>query len=205
MLSVKRCNEAGLTIDQIDGVSTYPGRVAAYLGFSPVGADELIDALGIRATWHAGGGEITSQLGAVVAAADAVRAGLGAPCHLLPHRLRSCGDGAARRISAAAAREGRRLLAMDCAVQRAVGSELDRAIRDATREALRPDARATGADRDQRSRERSAQSARARARAADDGRVHVRAHDLDAAVPVRLRPLHRCLDGADRVCRRRDR
>ncbi len=68
-------DEAGLTIDQIDGVSTYPGRIPAYLGFSPVGADELIDALGIRATWYAGGGEISSQLGAVVAAAAAVRAG----------------------------------------------------------------------------------------------------------------------------------
>lgn len=68
--------EAGLTISQIDGVSTYPGRMPGYLGFSPVGADELIDALGIRATWHAGGAEISSQLGAVVAAAAAVRAGL---------------------------------------------------------------------------------------------------------------------------------
>jgi acetyl-CoA acetyltransferase len=68
--------EAGLTIGQIDGVSTYPGRMAPMLGFSPVGTDELIDALGIRATWHAGGSEITSQLGAVVAAAAAVRAGL---------------------------------------------------------------------------------------------------------------------------------
>lgn len=66
-------SESGLTIDQIDGVSTYPGRVPQMLGFSPVGADELIDALGIRATWYAGGGEITSQLGAVVAAAMAVR------------------------------------------------------------------------------------------------------------------------------------
>jgi len=68
-------DEAGLSIEQIDGVSTYPGRIPAYLGFSPVGADELIDALGIRATWYAGGGEISSQLGAVVAAAAAVRAG----------------------------------------------------------------------------------------------------------------------------------
>lgn len=68
--------EAGLNISQIDGVSTYPGRVPAFLGFSPVGADELIDALGIRARWYASGGEITSQLGAVVAAATAVRAGL---------------------------------------------------------------------------------------------------------------------------------
>lgn len=67
--------EAGLSIGQIDGVSTYPGRVAAMPGFSPVGADELVDALGIKATWYAGGGEITSQLGAVVAAAAAVRCG----------------------------------------------------------------------------------------------------------------------------------
>ena len=44
--------EAGLTIGQIDGVSTYPGRTPGYLGFSPVGADELVDALGIRATWY---------------------------------------------------------------------------------------------------------------------------------------------------------
>ena len=37
--------EAGLTIGQIDGVSTYPGRTPGYLGFSPVGADELVDAV----------------------------------------------------------------------------------------------------------------------------------------------------------------
>jgi len=67
--------DAGLTIDQIDGVSTYPGRAAGFLGFSPIGADELIDALGIRATWYAGGGEITSQLGALVAAVGAIRSG----------------------------------------------------------------------------------------------------------------------------------
>lgn len=68
--------DAGLTIGQIDGVSTYPGKVQSFLGFSPVGADELIDALGIRATWYAGGGEITSQLGALVAAAGAIKLGL---------------------------------------------------------------------------------------------------------------------------------
>lgn len=68
-------DEAGLTIDQIDGVSTYPGRASGYLSFSPVGADELIDAMGIKAKWYAGGGEISSQLGAVAAAADAVKAG----------------------------------------------------------------------------------------------------------------------------------
>ncbi len=69
-------SEAGLNISQIDGVSTYPGRSAGMLGFSPIGADELIDALGIKARWYSGGMEISSQLGAVVEAANAVRAGL---------------------------------------------------------------------------------------------------------------------------------
>ncbi len=69
-------DEAGLSIEQIDGVSTYPGRASAMLGFSPVGADELIDALGINAKWYAGGMEISSQLGAIVAAVGAVKSGL---------------------------------------------------------------------------------------------------------------------------------
>lgn len=68
--------DAGLTIDQIDGVSTYPGKTSGYLGFSPVGADEIIDAMGIKARWYAGGGEISSQLGALVAAVGAIRMGL---------------------------------------------------------------------------------------------------------------------------------
>jgi acetyl-CoA acetyltransferase len=68
--------DAGLTIDQIDGVSTYPGRSHGFLGFSPVGADELIDAMGIKATWYAGGSEVTSQLAALIAAVGAVRMGL---------------------------------------------------------------------------------------------------------------------------------
>ena len=67
--------DAGLTIDQIDGVGTYPGRAAGYLGFSPVGADELVDALGIKARWYLGAMEVSAQLGAVAAAADAVRNG----------------------------------------------------------------------------------------------------------------------------------
>jgi acetyl-CoA acetyltransferase len=67
--------DTGLTIDQIDGVGTYPGRSAGYLGFSPIGSDELIDALGINARWRLGAMEISAQLGAVAAAADAVKNG----------------------------------------------------------------------------------------------------------------------------------
>src|SRR5215831_3303472 len=67
--------EAGLTIQQIDGVATYPGKVHSFLGFSPVGADELVDALGIKARWVFGGIEVSAQLSAIAAAADAVKAG----------------------------------------------------------------------------------------------------------------------------------
>jgi acetyl-CoA acetyltransferase len=67
--------DAGLTIDQIDGVSTYPGKMSIFLGFSPVGTEELIEALGIRTRWHAGTAETTAQLGAVTAAAMAVKSG----------------------------------------------------------------------------------------------------------------------------------
>ena len=67
-------DEAGLTIDQIDGVATYPGKMVQG-GFSPVGADELVEALGITARWHMGGGELTAQLGAIGIAAMAVRTG----------------------------------------------------------------------------------------------------------------------------------
>jgi acetyl-CoA acetyltransferase len=69
-------DEAGLTFEQIDGVSTYPGKMQAFLGFSPVGADELIEALGLKTTWHMGGAELPAQLSAIASAAMAVRAGL---------------------------------------------------------------------------------------------------------------------------------
>ena len=67
--------DAGLTLDQIDGVATYPGKSNGYLGFSPVGAPEVIEQFGIKARWHMGGGEIPAQLSAIAAAADAVRSG----------------------------------------------------------------------------------------------------------------------------------
>jgi acetyl-CoA acetyltransferase len=69
-------NEAGLTIGQIDGVFTFPGKLHAYLGFSPVGADDVIDALGIKSKWHNGAMEQGAQLSAIAAAAMAVKEGL---------------------------------------------------------------------------------------------------------------------------------
>ncbi len=67
--------DAGLTLSQIDGVATYPGRMGSFLGFSPVSSDEMIEVLGLNTRWHLGAGEMTAQLGAITAAAMAVQTG----------------------------------------------------------------------------------------------------------------------------------
>jgi len=67
--------DAGLTLGQIDGVSTYPGKMPSFLGFSPVGVDEVIEVCGLRTRWHTGAAEATAQLGAIIDAAAAVRSG----------------------------------------------------------------------------------------------------------------------------------
>ena len=67
--------DAGLTFDQIDGVATYPGRMPTFLGFSPIGTDEVIETCGIKARWHMGAGEIPAQLSAIAEAANAIKTG----------------------------------------------------------------------------------------------------------------------------------
>jgi acetyl-CoA acetyltransferase len=67
--------DAGLALDQIDGVATYPGKMQAFLGFSPVSSDDLIEALGLKTRWHIGAMEATAQLGAISLAAMAVKTG----------------------------------------------------------------------------------------------------------------------------------
>ncbi|MDE2301768.1 MAG: thiolase family protein [Sphingomonadales bacterium] len=72
---VEALADAGLTLAEIDGVASYPGKSHGYLGFSPCGVDEVIEAMGISARWHFGGGEIPAQLSAIAEAANAVRTG----------------------------------------------------------------------------------------------------------------------------------
>ena len=83
--AVAAVGDAGLTLADIDGVSTYPGGYAdishGYAGPPPA---EVQDALRLDLTWFQGAGELTGQLGAVVAAAMAVSTGL---CrHVLVYR-----------------------------------------------------------------------------------------------------------------------
>ncbi|MET1754661.1 thiolase family protein [Novosphingobium sp. RD2P27] len=68
--------DAGLTFDQIDGVFSFPGKANGYLAFSPVGTDEIIEALGIKSKWQMGGMEQPAQLAAIAMAAWAVKEGI---------------------------------------------------------------------------------------------------------------------------------
>ena len=76
--AVKRAvADAGLTLDDIDGLSTYPGGGSGGAsGFSEGGITALEDALGLRPTWYNGGGETFGPAGSVIAAMIAVAAGL---------------------------------------------------------------------------------------------------------------------------------
>jgi acetyl-CoA acetyltransferase len=68
--------DAGLTRDDIDGLSTYPGAMAAAPGFSGAGVTEVHDALRLNLNWFNGGMESPGQLGSVINACMAVATGL---------------------------------------------------------------------------------------------------------------------------------
>jgi acetyl-CoA acetyltransferase len=79
-LAVEACTraveDAGLTLDDIDGLSTYPGEGAFAGGHSEGGVPALEEALRLRPTWINGGMEMPGQSGSIVAAMLAVSAGL---------------------------------------------------------------------------------------------------------------------------------
>ncbi|MFC8044017.1 OB-fold domain-containing protein [Nocardia sp. NPDC057353] len=77
-LTLRACREAvadaGLLLDDIDGLSTYPGPNLGPFGEGGVTAVE--SALGLRPTWHSGGPETFGPGGSVIAAMLAVASGL---------------------------------------------------------------------------------------------------------------------------------
>jgi acetyl-CoA acetyltransferase len=81
--------DAGLTRDDIDGISTYPGMGTGTPGFAGPTTPEVQDALGLSLNWHDGGGEGAGQMRAVIAASLAVAAGLAR--HVLVYRTVSEG------------------------------------------------------------------------------------------------------------------
>ncbi len=76
--------DAGLTRDDIDGLSTYPGAGFGPGGFAGPPSPEVQDALRLRLNWHDGGIEGPGQLRAIFSACLAVAAGLAR--HVLVYR-----------------------------------------------------------------------------------------------------------------------
>jgi acetyl-CoA acetyltransferase/uncharacterized OB-fold protein len=67
--------DAGLTLEDIDGLSTYPGGGTA-AGMGEGGVTAVEEALRLRPTWINGGGDLPGPGGSVIAAMLAVAAGL---------------------------------------------------------------------------------------------------------------------------------
>src|SRR5439155_14720987 len=67
--------DAGLTLEDIDGLSTYPGPTTG-AGIGEGGVTTVEEALRIHPTWINGGGDIPGPGGAVIQAVLAVAAGL---------------------------------------------------------------------------------------------------------------------------------
>jgi acetyl-CoA acetyltransferase/uncharacterized OB-fold protein len=78
-LTVQACRnaveDAGLTFEDIDGLSTYPGTGPLH-AFGEGGVSALEAALGLHPTWYNGGGDTFGPGGSVIAAMLAVSAGL---------------------------------------------------------------------------------------------------------------------------------
>lgn len=66
--------DAGLTLEDIDGLSTYPGAVGS--GMSEGGVTAVEEALRIHPTWTNGGGDLPGPGGSVIAGMLAVASGL---------------------------------------------------------------------------------------------------------------------------------
>jgi acetyl-CoA acetyltransferase len=68
--------DAGLTPDDVDGVSTYPGASGSTPGITGASVDDVRALLGLELRWHTGGSELPGQLGSIVNAVLAVATGL---------------------------------------------------------------------------------------------------------------------------------
>jgi len=109
--------DAGLTLADIDGLSTYPGPMTDG-GFGEGGVTALEDVLGLRPTWYNGGSETFGPGGSVIAAMLAVATGLAR--HVVCFRTVWQATYAAR-MRAALAGSGTNPYAMGTGAQRVAG------------------------------------------------------------------------------------
>lgn len=73
--TARAVEHAGLSFDDIDGVASYPGPVAAENGFVGATTHDVRDAFGLRTRWHVSGVETSGQIGTLLDAAAAVASG----------------------------------------------------------------------------------------------------------------------------------
>ena len=68
--------DAGLSIDDVDGIASYPGPGVPDPGFSGATVQEVRNALGLRSRWYVSALETAGQIGPAIEACMAVaRAG----------------------------------------------------------------------------------------------------------------------------------
>lgn len=68
--------DAGLTLADIDGLTTYPGPAGDGGGFSPTGATEVMLALGLQPVWVGASTEGHAHMSAIFSAIQAIASGL---------------------------------------------------------------------------------------------------------------------------------
>lgn len=67
---------SGLSLRDIDGLSSWPGQNLGMKGMAPVGVPQVKEALRLELDWFSGGSETAGQLGAFINACAAVEAGM---------------------------------------------------------------------------------------------------------------------------------
>ena len=194
--SLEAIADAGLTLDDIDGLSTYPGASGG--GMSEGGASAIEEALRIHPTWINGGGDLPGPGGSVIAAAMAVASGL---CrHVLCFRTVWESTFAVLAAQGAQASGGGGepasraclgpLPGVARALRRHVRRQLDRHERQPVPAPLRRSPRDARLDRAQRATERRAEPERHLPGPDDDGRLPLGPADH---LPVRALRLRRAV------------
>src|SRR3984893_7189506 len=143
--------DAGLSIDDVDGIASYPGPGVPDPGFSGATVQEVRNALGLRSRWYVSSLETAGQIGPAIEACMAVSLGLAN--HVVVYR-------SVWESTAAQQAGGGRASVLFGAVWRTVGGELAGDAHPALYARIRPDPRAPGPHRDQRPQQRRTQPGR---------------------------------------------
>jgi acetyl-CoA acetyltransferase len=61
--ALEAMTDTGLTRDDIDGITTYPGRAAGSPGISPLNVGDLRNALALKTRWHSATSEGAAAAG----------------------------------------------------------------------------------------------------------------------------------------------